>query len=63
MPKDWDAELMRAQAAVLAIPRPLTSLWQKLQETEAEDGEEILVPATEVLGYDSVYPLPGRESF
>lgn len=50
MPKDRDAELMKIQAAVLAIARPLTSSWQKLQETEAEDGEEILVPATEVLG-------------
>ena len=50
MPKDRDAELMRIQAAVLAIARPLTSSWQKLQETEAEYGEEILVPASEVLG-------------
>ena len=50
MPKDRDAELMRIQAAVLAIARPLTSSWQKLQETEADDGEEILVPASEVLG-------------
>ena len=44
IPKDRDAELMKIQAAVLAIARPLTSSWQKLQETEAEDGEEILVP-------------------
>ena len=43
MPKDRDAELMRIQAGVLAIARSLTSSWQKLQETEAEDGEEILV--------------------
>ena len=50
MPKDRDTELMRVQIAVLAIVRPLTSSWQKLQETEAEDGEEILVPETEVLG-------------
>ena len=35
---------------MLAIARPLTSSWQKLQEMEAEDGEEILIPVTEVLG-------------
>ena len=60
MPKDRDAELMRVQAAVLAIARPLTSSWQKLQETEAEDSEEIRDGGP---GHDSVYPLPGRECF
>ena len=64
MPKDRDAKFMRVQTVVLAIAWPLTSSWQKLQETEAEDCEEILVPGTDVLGMiQSTLCLHHRECF
>ena len=49
MPKDYDKEFLKAQAAVLACVRPLTSAWQQLIEGGSNPDEEITVPSSEVL--------------
>jgi len=48
-PKDQDAELMKVQAAVLGITRPLASAWKELHEARATKDASATVPAAEVM--------------
>ena len=49
IPKDYDREFLKAQAAVLACVRPLASAWQQLMEGGSNPEEEMTVPVSEVL--------------
>ena len=47
--KGHNAELMKVQAAVLGIKRPLASAWKELHEAQATEDTSATVPATEVM--------------
>lgn len=48
-PKNQDAELMKVQAVVLGITRPLASAWKELHEARATKDASATVPAAEVM--------------